>query len=837
MSAKNQHPFVSVVVLNWNGLFDTEICLEHIRKSDYPNYEIVVVDNGSTDGSKDCLSKQSGIVYVDNPKNRGFTGGHIDGLANANGDYILLLNNDAVIQVDYITRAVEDLKDPKVGAVGGRAYFWNDESPLLDIKNPFYTYMNVDIYTGEAFMQSSDYGQKQTVNVVSGSAVMVRRSVIEQIGYLYNDFFAYFEETDLFARMKRAGYTVLYDPELHIWHRNGASSGASSGSHFFYYQIFRNRFIFAVRNFEPWFLRRFILHYYKIVLVSVLQILRDPANKTRHVAYAKAGAYNVFAFPKTFLSRKGIQKQLGRSNYNHQLSLEQTGLSVVVDATQTSSHEFTALVALLNQDTDPLHEYVLVGTASQKFPALKNSNARLIVDRDYFEATPLNLGCLASRYSWMLLCASAGAVPRELTAFQRASATTLGTGKEMIYLAPDKKSDPLILIHKQLFERMGGLGSRRDVITKNFQSILAYGQTANVLLLQYGHLNVPQLTKAQTLAIDQAVRLDNDLLKSRKSTVFKRLQSKYYRLFQVTALVRWLFMKNVPIRLKLARLKNFLVNMARLQFSAVALEIKHMSNEVIIYGGKHHAIERQKKVVAQSLVTAQKEPSNIPVFIICRDRLEPLLKLVSWLEQRGFKRIVFIDNDSLFPPLLDFYSQTPYQVIKLMRNVGHTSPWTLSLTRVLVPEEFYIVSDPDVIPAKECPADVIRYFLRVHQAYMAYQKVGFGLKIDDLPDTYPLKRQVVEWESQFWKQPLDNDLFEAGVDTTFALYKPFTYSYTLHPSIRTGGNYVARHLPWYGDPSKISADEQYYRYRANHAISSWNTDILKDRYAKEMTGK
>lgn len=245
MNSLKKRPLVSIVVLNWNRLEDTKLCIDSVIKLDYPNFEIIIVDNGSTDGSKEYLSKLENIIYVDNPVNRGFTGGHIDGLQKCSGEFIVLLNNDAVIKPNYIKVALTHFGNPKVAVVGGRSYNWDDTHKLFDESGPFYSYQEINVFTGEAFMSSDDNKVPQEVNNVSGSCVVIRRSVIDAIGYLYNPFFAYFEETDLFARYKRAGYKIIYDPDLRIWHRGGVSSGSNTGSYFFYYQIFRNRFIFA----------------------------------------------------------------------------------------------------------------------------------------------------------------------------------------------------------------------------------------------------------------------------------------------------------------------------------------------------------------------------------------------------------------------------------------------------------------------------------------------------------------------------------------------------------------------------------------------------------------
>ena len=81
---------------------------------------------------------------------------------------------------------------------------------------------------------------------------------------------------------------------------------------------------------------------------------------------------------------------------------------------------------------------------------------------------------------------------------------------------------------------------------------------------------------------------------------------------------------------------------------------------------------------------------------------------------------------------------------------------------------------------------------------------------------------------------MEKNIFEASIDTTFALYKPYTYYYILSPSLRTGKPYTARHLPWYVDSSKINEEEYFYRLRANQDVTSWNVDEISERYIKEL---
>jgi GT2 family glycosyltransferase len=832
---KNQ-PLVSIVVLNWNGLKDTLTCLEHLARLDYQNYEIIVVDNGSTDGSKDVLSKYEGVVYVDNATNRGFTGGHIDGLAHCSGELVVLLNNDAVMKSDYLKKALPFFDDEKVAAVGGRSYWWDEENALLNESNQFYSYQEINIFTGEAHMLSHDYGAAQEVNNVSGSCVVVRRSAINKLGYLYDRYFAYFEETDLFARLKRAELKVLYSPELHIWHRNGASSGSSSGSHFFYYQIFRNRFIFATRNFEARFLWRFWLIYGKISLKSAIRWLLGRGDKTMNRAYAKAAAHNLITLPYTLCSRWRLTVQLGKSSYNHQIYTEQSGTSIVVDCSNTNLSTLNKVVKSISSDKNPLHEYVIVSPENASLPNLP-ANARYVIDKGYFDQPLHNLGCVAARFSWMLIC-NTDTLP-EQSVIDDSIVHSLSRKVQLLgFRNEDLTRAPYYFLHKGLFERTGG-GFSHESTELSHNGLFHYADRLGVLRWhrvnpEKSRVDYGRLSAEESDYIKRQIKYDQRLLHSNSPNWFTKLQHKYYRFYQVTTLVQWLFVWRIPIRLKLARIKNVVLSVAMLQMKPLAVELKHMHNEVVIFGGSHFIYEAQQKHLETAVEQTLKKPTEMPVFIICYERFNALKQLVSWFENHNFKKIVFIDNDSSYPELTRYYESSPYQVIRLMRNEGHTAPWSLGIIRGLCPHDFYLVSDPDVLPDENCPPDFAKHFLKIHKNFSEYKKVGFGLRIDDLPDHYPLKSSVVAWESQFWSHPLGENIYEAGIDTTFAVYKPFTYSYMLHPSIRTGEPYVARHLPWYTDPANQTDEDIYYRYRADANVNSWDAGELPERYKKEL---
>jgi hypothetical protein len=232
------------------------------------------------------------------------------------------------------------------------------------------------------------------------------------------------------------------------------------------------------------------------------------------------------------------------------------------------------------------------------------------------------------------------------------------------------------------------------------------------------------------------------------------------------------------------------------------------------------------------------EATKFPIFIILRDRLEPLLELLRWLESVGQTDIWLIDNDSTYPPLVEYLKMTEYQVVHLGENLGHRSPWISGLVQREARDRFYVVTDPDVIPDSQCPADALQYFETLLTEYPEIHKVGFGLRIDDLPDHYALARSVIEWETRFWKDEISPGLFRAPIDTTFAMYRPLVGHHDNSLAIRTGPPYVAQHEPWYHDTAKPSVEQAFYRDHSDPLFSNWNGETLarwKERWLEENT--
>ena len=226
-----------------------------------------------------------------------------------------------------------------------------------------------------------------------------------------------------------------------------------------------------------------------------------------------------------------------------------------------------------------------------------------------------------------------------------------------------------------------------------------------------------------------------------------------------------------------------------------------------------------------SLSVAQKAKfiEQVPIIINTRDRVTVLRQLLSWLQHAGHHRIILLDNGSTYPPLCEFLDNYKGHVIRLGRNLAHTALWEVSDLTDIVSKEWFVYTDPDVIPVEGTPSDAVAYFYELLQKYPRYQKAGFGLKINDLPNHFKMKEHVIKWESQHYLNEIAPSVFEADIDTTFALYRPGT-PYCYGPALRTRGIYEARHMPWYMDSEHPTEEEAYYREHALQNVTTWSGD-------------
>ena len=244
---------VSIIVLNWNGKQYLQDCLISLSKVTYKNKEIIVVDNNSTDGSVEYITEKfPDIQVIKNKKNYGFAKGNNIGFSASKGEYILLLNNDTKVTPNFLTPLLEDFeKYPNIGCIQPQIRLFKNQQ-LLDGVGSYLTFTGFLYHFGYLKNRSQKkYTTQKEIFSAKGAAMLLRRVAIENVGLFDEDFFIFFEETDLCFRLWLAGYTVVYEPKSVLYHLGGGDTTSSDSYKYErrMYLSFRNMLCSYLKNF------------------------------------------------------------------------------------------------------------------------------------------------------------------------------------------------------------------------------------------------------------------------------------------------------------------------------------------------------------------------------------------------------------------------------------------------------------------------------------------------------------------------------------------------------------------------------------------------------------
>ena len=234
-----------------------------------------------------------------------------------------------------------------------------------------------------------------------------------------------------------------------------------------------------------------------------------------------------------------------------------------------------------------------------------------------------------------------------------------------------------------------------------------------------------------------------------------------------------------------------------------------------------------------------KLPAGVtPVIINNFNRLALVREQVDWLlGLREPVAVVIVDNDSTYPPLLDYYDQLDHPLVQVVR-LGFNS-WRKGAAYVarekLRAFDRYVITDSDLLPYPETPPDLIAHLSALLDRYPEYNHVGTSLRITDLPDHYPLKETVIGYESRFWPpaaRERGGDGYEALIDTTFAMYRRGSSVLATGPALRTKHPYTLRHVDWYTDPAAISPEFEYY-LKSCKSFATWAFEAKRQAASSE----
>ena len=279
---------LSIVVLTWNNFADTAECLQSLAQLNFPRYNIILVDNGSTDGSIERLqSTFPEVNIIRNDRNLGYAGGNNIGINHAlshGAEYLLILNNDTIVdrnlaaELVSITRACNNL-----GVLGCANYYYDNRKKIQ------FSGGMIDWKTGDVIdttrhkIDKGHFKALREVDTVAGSCLFIPATVIRVVGSFDERYFLTFEESDLCCRVKKAGYRVYTCMNAIIWHKVSVTGKSQKeGINVLKYYAVRNRFLFLYKN-SPKYLLPISLTYH--LVRTLLYISREI--RKRNIPQAK----------------------------------------------------------------------------------------------------------------------------------------------------------------------------------------------------------------------------------------------------------------------------------------------------------------------------------------------------------------------------------------------------------------------------------------------------------------------------------------------------------------------------------------------------------------------
>lgn len=313
MSGDEHRPHVSIVVPNWNGESLIGDCLASLKAQEFSDFEVVVVDNGSRDGSVSLIARDYPdvkVVVLD--KNLGFSVAVNEGVSTSRGEFVLLLNNDAVADPECLGHLVTMLdRDPGLGAVACRMIKQNGKSHgKIDSAGNSYSSWGIPFPRGRD-EDPAKFDDSTQVFALSGGACLIRREALDRVGPFDPKFFMYYEDVDWSFRARLAGYGIRYQPLAVVRHLVGASSGGGYSPLVRFHAV-KNSWVLYLKNMPTPLLWRYLP---KFLLSQALML----ASSIRHgllLPHLKGLGWVIASFSWLVVSRRNVQRnrRLGTSD-------------------------------------------------------------------------------------------------------------------------------------------------------------------------------------------------------------------------------------------------------------------------------------------------------------------------------------------------------------------------------------------------------------------------------------------------------------------------------------------------------------------------------------------
>lgn len=297
----------SVIIPNWNGKHLLKVCLNSLKNQSLKNFEVIIVDNGSIDGSVEYIRKYyPKFRVIPLKKNVGFAPAVNLGIKTSRSKNVVLINNDTKVDKDCLKKLVESAKKHKeVGMIAAKMLQFNNPN-LIDSAGDYIDAVGHANNIGRGEKDGGKYNKSGFVFLVTGGGSLIKKEVFEKIGYLDDNYFAYMEDVDFGLRAQMVGFKAWYEPKAVIYHVHKATSSRNKA--FTEYLQFRNMTMTIIKDFpKELFFKDF--NWLKIILVN-LNTVRFLAKHGYLRSAIKAEGYILLNLPRLLIKRRKIQSMM-----------------------------------------------------------------------------------------------------------------------------------------------------------------------------------------------------------------------------------------------------------------------------------------------------------------------------------------------------------------------------------------------------------------------------------------------------------------------------------------------------------------------------------------------
>jgi len=313
-------PKVSVIVLNYNGKKFVKNCLMSLLSTNYPNFEVLFIDNASTDGSCEYLEREierlglSNFKVIRLDKNYGFAKGNNIGisLSDPSSELIVLLNNDTEVEPDWLEKLVAFMEEHKDVGIAQCKLRWLKNRRLIDSAGGLIDYIGRVLIIGSGEPDDERFSKPYEIFYAQGAAIVIRRSLLRKIGLLDEDYFINYEETDLCWRAWLNGARVALVPNSVVYHYGSATISSEDNmlpKPFILFHSRKNQIITLMKNYSAKNMILYVTYlYFRYFLFSLHLILKKKLSYA--IEYYKAMIWPVVNLKSILVKRKYTQKYI-----------------------------------------------------------------------------------------------------------------------------------------------------------------------------------------------------------------------------------------------------------------------------------------------------------------------------------------------------------------------------------------------------------------------------------------------------------------------------------------------------------------------------------------------